>query len=355
MKGPVRFAIVGLGMGRKRAEACAGTPNAALTAVCDTDAARGREAASTLGVEWVSDFDALIRRDDVDVIGLWTPSGTHADLAVRAIAAGKHVCMTKPMDIRTEACDRAIASAEKAGRTLAIDFDCRYEPVYHRIADALRQGALGDILLVDLRMKWYRSQDYYDAGDGWRSRTLNEGGSLSNQAVHFLDLLLWWFGPAKRVIGQSGTFGHKIDTEDATLAIVEFASGARASILVTTCNYPQMGTSIEITGRKGSLIIKDGEIQLFRVLPDTTEAASASSGYQAQFAEREGVDLAIDGFSSPLTLPRNIFADVSAHLLTGTSLQCDAFEARRSVELFESIYTSSREGQWVTIPARKQK
>ena len=197
----IRFAVVGLGMGKGRSEVCRQTPGAELAAVCDLSEERGREAERTWGVPWVASYDELLAREDVDVVGLWTPSGSHAGMAVQALRAGKHVCMTKPMDITTAACDAAIHEAQSRGLLLAVDFEQRYRPLNQRIKAALDGGAIGDLLLVDLRMKWYRAQSYYDSGSpqSWRSRLDTEGGSLANQAVHFVDLMLWWAGDAVRV------------------------------------------------------------------------------------------------------------------------------------------------------------
>ena len=131
----IRFAVVGLGMGKGRSEVCRQTPGAELAAVCDLSEERGREAERTWGVPWVASYDELLAREDVDVVGLWTPSGSHAGMAAQALRAGKHVCMTKPMDITTAACDAAIHEAESRGLLLAVDFEQRYRPL-----EPARQG-----------------------------------------------------------------------------------------------------------------------------------------------------------------------------------------------------------------------
>jgi len=121
MAAEVRFGIVGLGMGRDRAKKAANTPGARLVAVCDILEERGAEAAATLGVEWLKDYDELLARDDIDCIGVFTPSGMHCDFVIRALQAGKHAFTTKPMDLMVSKCDVAIAEAGiGAGLTTAI-------------------------------------------------------------------------------------------------------------------------------------------------------------------------------------------------------------------------------------------
>jgi len=320
----VRFAIVGSGMGYDRARKAASTPGAQLVAICTLDPERGRRAAEELGCELMDDYAALLAREDIDVVGILTPSGWHCDFAIQALKAGKHVFTTKPMDIRLEKCDAAIRAAQEAGKVFAVDFESRYAPINHQIRQAVRSGALGRVFSAELRMKWYRTQGYYDGGTpaGWRSRLETEGGSAANQAVHYLDLLQWWLGPVQSLQGRMGTFTHKIETEDNTQALLTFASGAWGLVQTSTSNFPDLGTAIEISGDQGTLIWKDNQVTLFRTL---TEEAPSLEAYPVDAA-----------------LPRNIIEDMLAAIRAGKTPQCPPEEGRKSVALFNAIYTSAR-------------
>jgi len=353
MADEVRFAIVGLGMGRGRAEICNETAGARLVAVCDSWEERGRAVEEALDVEWIPNYQNILARDDIDVVGIWTPSGLHCSMAVEALNAGKHVCMTKPMDIHVDACNAAIEAAEANGLVLAIDFESRYNPVNHQICDALQSSTLGDIVFGDLRMKWFRSQDYYDGGrmPGWRSRTETEGGSLANQAVHYLDLLQWWLGPVERVVGSAGTFAHDIETEDASISLLQFASGAQATVLTTTCSFPDLGTVIEITGTRGTMSWKDQELTIFEAARTPDVDGGHRPGYiRPEHAERpESVELKPEDFAAPDGLPGNIIEDTVAAVREGQPVQCDGYEGRKTVQIVEAVYQSSRSGDWVDI------
>ena len=345
----IRFAVVGLGMGRKRSEICRQTSGAELAAVCDLSEERGRAAERAWGVPWVASYDELLARDDVDAVGLWTPSGSHAGMAVQALRAGKHVCMTKPMDINTAACDAAIHEAESRGLLLAVDFEQRFRPHNQRIKAALDAGAIGDLLIADLRMKWYRAQSYYDSGDpvSWRSRLDTEGGSLANQAVHFLDLLLWWAGDPERVVGRRGTYGHDIQTEDGAAAVIQFKSGAVGSVLTTTCNFPHLGSELTFSGSWGTLTWNDSDgVVDFRHVPN--ERRNGADAFRGEAgATAEPGDL--NSYPAPPAVPDNIFADVVSALHHGTGLQCDGREGRRTVALFEAVYAASDRDAWVEV------
>ena len=327
----LRFAIVGTGMGSDRARKAANTPGARLAAICTLDEERGRKLAGELECDLVADYDALLARDDVDVVGVLTPSGCHCDFAIRAMKAGKHAFTTKPMDIRVAKCDEAIRVAREAGRLLAVDFDCRYLPINHQVRQAIRSGKLGRVFMADLRMKWYREQSYYDGGTpaGWRSRLETEGGSAANQAVHYIDLLQWWLGPINTVQGRIGTFAHAIETEDNTNALVAFAGGAWGIIQTSTSNYPDLGTTIEISGDNGTLISRANEVALFKTRDDDAPS--------------------LDAYPVDPNLPTNIIEDMVAAIATGRKPMCPPEEGRQSVAAFCAIYESARTGKMVEL------
>ncbi|MCM8768083.1 MAG: Gfo/Idh/MocA family oxidoreductase [Candidatus Omnitrophica bacterium] len=354
MANEIRFGIVGLGMGRGRANLIPETSGAKLVAVCDIWEERGKLAEKELGCEWIKDYDQLLKRDDIDVVGIFTPSGTHGQFLIKALQAGKHAFTTKPMDIRVKVCDEAIELAEKKGLVLAVDFGLRYEPDNHRIKAALQQGAIGKLIAAEMSMKWFRAQSYYDGGKpaGWRSRLETEGGSLANQAVHFLDLLLFWLGPVKTIYGKKGTFAHRIETEDTSAGVVEFQSGTLGTIFSTTCSFPGQGTSITLTGSTGSLVWHDGKVSLFERMKQPAAAEGEKPGYvlpeNAPAPEPEQLNLV--EFPSPKDLPKNIIEDMVAAITSGQPVQCDGKTGRESVALFCGLYLSSDTSQPVTLP-----
>ena len=348
----VRFAIVGLGMGLGRARTCLATDGAELVVICDIWEERIEAFRKEYDVEIERDFERLLERKDIDVIGLWTPSGLHASMAVQVLDAGKHVCMTKPMDIRTSVCDEAIQKADDKELVLAVDFDSRYKAVNHRIRHAMQSGAVGDIIFGDLRMKWYRAQTYYDSGmpEAWRSKLETEGGSLANQAVHYLDLVQWWLGPVARTVGKRGTYKHDIETEDGTMAILQTESGALINVVTTTCSFPNIGTSIEVTGHEGTLSWKDQDVVLFQATSVPKSAGGDGSYVLPENRDKpEPVDLSIENFESPEDLPGNIIEDMVGAVRDGRPVVCDGREGRKSVAIIEAVYASSDSESWTDV------
>lgn len=331
----VRFGILGLGIGASRARMVSRTEGAELVCVCDLQEEKARQIAKELSCEWCTDYEKMLSRKDIDAIGIFTPSGTHADYAIKAVEAGKHVFTTKPMDISVEKCDRLIEAARKAEVVLAVDFDNRYVDEFRKVKLAIENGRIGRIILTDMRMKWFRTQEYYESGypSGWRSRRKTEGGSAANQGVHFIDLLQWFVGPVKTVYGMSGTFTHRIETEDTSVAILTFENGAWGTLVTTTASVPHLGSIIEINGDNGAIILnaKGGEKKV------------------ALYYCKDRPDASLDEFSLPEDRPKNIIEDMVSAITKGTPVAVDGAEGKKSVEIFNAIYESSRTGKPVKI------
>ncbi len=321
----VRFGIVGLGMGRNRAKIASQTPGAKLTCVCDIVEENAKKSAEEFGCDWETDYEKMLKRDDIDVVGVMTPSGLHAEFAIMAAKAGKHVFTTKPMDILVEKCDELIETAKKAGVILAVDFGERYLDSNKKVKHVIQNGIMGKMFLADLRMKWYRAQSYYDGGSppGWRSKIRYEGGSAANQGVHFIDLIQWFMGPVKTVIGKSATLAHNIETEDISLAILEFENGAFGVLQTMTCNTPDLGSAMEFSGSNGTLSWKDSKVILYNIA--------------------DNPDASLDDIKVEHG-PGNIIEDMVSAITKGTPVAVDGIEGRKSVAIFNAIYESSKTG-----------
>ena len=180
-------------------------------------------------------------------------------------------------------------------------------------------------------MKWYRAMSYYSGGSppAWRSRLVTERGSVANQGVHFVDLLQWVIGPVQTVWGRYGTFNHDIETEDQTMAILEFENGTWGMLHTTTCSVPDLGTRVELNGTQGFMTWEGRNVEIKQ--PEGQPKIDLE-------------DIPVDP-----ELPANIIADMVSAVRDGTPLQCDGHEGRKSVAIFEAIYRSSDSGVPVKV------
>jgi predicted dehydrogenase len=269
--GKYGFAIAGCGMiSRFHAMAIGDMKKGRLVAVASRSKANARKVGEEFGVDWTTDYEALLRRSDVDVVNVCTPSGAHMEYAVKAARAGKHVVIEKPLDITLARCDKIIRACKDAKVALGVIFPSRFHEASRLIKKEIESGRFGRLTLGDAYVKWWRSQQYYDEG-GWKgTKKYDGGGALMNQSIHAIDLLLYFMGPVKRVTAMVKMLAHRnIEVEDTAVASLEFRNGALGMIEGATSAYPGFLKRIEISGDKGSVVLEEEDIRQWRFDRDT--------------------------------------------------------------------------------------
>lgn len=345
----IRFGISGLGVGRSRAQSVLKHERAQLTAVCDLRPEVARRFAEEWGCAATTSVEEMAARDDVDVVGIFTPSGTHGDLAIKAAQAGKHVISTKPPDVSVAKVDAMASAAKEHGVLLAVDFGSRYNDDVRKVKAAIDAGRLGQPILGDMTLKWWRSQGYFDGGSppGWRGTwAMDGGGSLANQGIHDLDLLQWFLGRITSVRARIKVFSHGIETEDACQAFLEFASGAWGLINTTTTVWGGLGRHIELHGTNGTIGLYDRGIGAWRFKDEeegpVPEYGAGSAGPMAGIGT-EGTEVRSKWEPElPPDRPRDVIDDVVQALTRGTPVACPPEEGRKSVAILEAVYRSAR-------------
>jgi len=170
------------------------------------------EIGDRFGVSCLSGAD-LLAHPGVDVVCICTPSGQHAEQAIAAATAGKHLLVEKPLAIDLGDADAMIAACEEARVRLGVTLQRRALPLFQKIRQAIEAGDLGELILGTITMPYYRPQEYYDQA-AWRGTwDLDGGGVLMNQGIHLVDLLIWYLGDPVQVHAQAGTLHHDIKVE----------------------------------------------------------------------------------------------------------------------------------------------
>ncbi len=339
------FGIVGAGViAAMHADAIATVPGARLVAVTDVAAGAAAAFAAARGCAAEPDLDALLARDDVDVICVCVPSGLHAEVGVRAAKAGKHLVVEKPIDVTLEAADRLIEAARTADVALTVISQHRFDPGLTELKRLLGEGALGRLVLGEASTKWYRTQAYYDSA-GWRGTWAMDGGSLMNQGVHYVDLLRWCMGPVTDVTAVCTTQAHQIEAEDTALAIVRFGSGAVGTILSSTAARPGFPQRLEITGTEGTVIIEDGQM--------VRRAFGAGARADGDDGDADGDGRRLGTASDPAALDVSghaaQIADLLAAIDEGREPAVGGAAGRDTLEIVCAVYESARTGRTVTL------
>jgi predicted dehydrogenase len=278
----IRVSLVGLGL--------AVTPHArSLAELGDRldvrwAASRSKQRIAKFAEEYpfpvTDDVERALTDPEVDAVLLLTPPATHLELGGRALQAGKHLLVEKPLEIDTAKAAALVEAARRADRRLGVVLQHRFRKASRRAAELIAAGALGRIEAASVAIPWWRPQTYYDEpGRGTLAR--DGGGVLMTQAIHTLDLFRSLVGVRAVKAAQAVTTGlHRMETEDFVTALVSLGNGAPGSILATTAAYPGRPERIDIIGSRGSLLL-DGENLAFESLDGTTESLDTDAGSSA--------------------------------------------------------------------------
>src|SRR6516165_5564557 len=288
---------------------------------------------------------ALLARRDVDVVCVCVPSGLHAQIAMQAASAGKHLVVEKPIDVSLDAADRLIDAARATGVALTVISQHRFDPGLVELKRLLDDGTLGRLLLGEASTKWYRTQAYYESAP-WRGTYAMDGGSLMNQGVHYVDLLRWCMGPAAEVTAVCVTQAHQIEVEDTALAVVRFASGAVGTILSSTAAFPGFPQRLEITGTEGTVTVENGRIVGRAFAGNAGPMASASS---ADAAHSPTANPAADPAAVDVSSHAAQLADLLDAIDTGREPAVTGESGRAALEIVLAVYESSRTGRPVSL------
>lgn len=335
------FGIIGCGRISKRHFAILREmPEVKIAGLCDIQPERAARAGAEYGVPHFPDAAALLAAVRPDVMCILTPTGSHAELGLLALAAGCHVIIEKPMALRLDDADRLIAAATAGKRRLFVVQQNRYNLPVQQLKRALDAGRFGKLVMGTVRVRWCREQAYYDA-DAWRGTWRDDGGVLTNQASHHIDLLQWLLGPVDSVMAMAAQRLAKIEAEDTGTALLRFSSGALGVIEATTATRPRdLEGSLSLLGEGGSVEIAGfavNRIRTWQFASPLPEDESVTQEYSANPPD-------VYGFGH-----RAYLREAIASIVSGGPAPVDGIEGRKSLELINAIYESVETGRAVPL------
>ena len=358
----VRVALVGAGViGPIHAEVIGELADRIeLVAVADHKSERAERVAAEHGGKSFSSLREALAAVEIDVVTVCTPTGRHAEVAIEALEAGKHVIIEKPAEVTVEKTDEIIAAQRRAGTLVAVISQRRFDPATEVAVDAIRSGELGRLTSGIASIDWWRGQSYYDSGE-WRGTwELDGGGALMNQGVHTVDLLVATLGRPVEVTAYTATLAHdRIEVEDVAVGVVKFANGALGVLHASTAAYPGLSARLQVHGDQGSVVIDNDELSFIHV---TTQGGQAeekaygskstsvnqvanyphASGVGAQTAGSDPGRLVVDGH-------RRQYENFLAALAGKDDLRVDLETNRQSIAVITAVYESARTGRPVTL------
>ncbi len=337
----IRVAILGAGIGREHLAGYRALPGRfQVRWLCDLDTARAYTVlGGDPGPQVSEDIEAAIDDPETDLIDICLPPHLHVPIALKALAAGKHVILEKPIAPSLEECDQ-LAEAERtsAGRLFPV-FQYRYGPATSALDALIAADLTGQPQVASLETHWNRGADYYAVP--WRGTWAGErGGAVLGHAIHNHDLLCRFFGPIAGVQAQVATRVNPIETEDCAAISLRFANGALATSSVT------LGAASD-TSR-------------LRLVFERLTAESGSTPYAPAtdrwvFAARNPADQGqVDAVVAQHARAQAGFVgyfDAIADAIAGdTGREVTLADGRVSIELVTSVYQAANSAKEVALP-----
>ncbi len=319
--------------------------DAELVAVCSRDLERAKGVTDPFGGEPTTDYEALLARDDIDAVSICTASGEHAIFGIPAAKAGKHVLVEKPIEISLEKADTLIDACTESGVKLGVIFQLRFLDACREVKQAIEDGVLGNPVMADCYMKFYRPQEYYSDSRWKGTQALDGGGALINQGIHGLDLLLHLAGDVVSVKAYTAVRAHDdIEVEDTCVASVKYKNGALGVIQATTSVHPDFQQRIEIHGSEGTIIL-DGTEDVWIKHWETFKDGPRKIEERAPVELSGAAAVLEEGGEAHL---RQIQDFVDA-IVDNRDPEVNGQEGRRSLDVVRAIYRSADEGNEIIL------
>jgi UDP-N-acetyl-2-amino-2-deoxyglucuronate dehydrogenase len=332
------IALVGCGrIAQRHAQLVGGgeISGARLVGVCDIVEARADDLGGRYGVPAFMDMHQMLDSTKPDLVAVLTESGLHAQHVLELATHGAHIIVEKPMALRVADADAMIEACDANEIRLFVVKQNRYNVPVVKLREALEEGRFGKLILGTVRVRWCRPQAYYDQAS-WRGTWKFDGGVLTNQASHHIDLLEWMMGDVESVVGMSTSALANIEAEDTAVVALRFSNGALGLIEATTATRPtDLEGSISVLGEGGSVVIEG-----FAVNRLTTWKFVQTEPEDGDVVDRYSVNPPdVYGFG------HRAFYDTVISALADPSINVvDGREGRRSLELISAIYESIETG-----------
>jgi len=338
----VRVGLLGYGaIGHEHNEAIAAVDGLVLAAVCDRSPARVA-AARTIApdVTGYDEADDLIDNADVDLVVVSTPPNTHADWALRALQAGKHVVVEKPFCLTTGEADEMLAAASGAGRSLSVYQNRRWDADYLALKRLVRSGAIGDVFHYESFVGGYGHPCNY-----WHSDEEVSGGAIYDWGSHYLDWVLDLLPDAVDYVSATAhkRVWHDVTNADHSRVLIRFATGVDAEFVhsdLAAAMKPKwyvLGTEGAVVGHwRNERVVSRNSVG--NLVEDALTAAESPAALTLH--QRDGSVTSVAIAPAP---PQPFHRELADQLLSGAPMSVTPEGSRRNIAVMEAATLSARD------------
>jgi UDP-N-acetyl-2-amino-2-deoxyglucuronate dehydrogenase len=329
----IKFAVIGQGhIGKRHAEMVRRNPTCELVAVCDI-IDKSKLGLETLQEKFYSSIDELLKsHPEVQVVNVCTPNGLHAEHSLKALNAGKHVVVEKPMALSKSDCEKVIYAALHQHKTVFCVMQNRYSPPSVWLKEVVDKKIIGDVYMVQLNCYWNRDERYYKPGN-WKGTQDLDGGTLFTQFSHWIDIMYWIFGDITNIQAKFADFNHQQTTafEDSGFVSFDFVNGGMGCINYSTAVWEKnLESSLTVVGSKGSIKVGGQYMDQIEVchIKDYTMPALAETNPANDYGAYKG----------SANNHHNVIENVVETITGKTKITTNALEGLKVVDIIERIY-----------------
>ncbi len=274
----------------------------------------------------------------LDLIIIATPSGLHAEQTIQAANHFINVCTEKPMALNISDANKMINKCDAKKVKLFVVKQNRLNPTLKELNSKIKAGKFGKIGIVSLNVFWHRPQSYYEQGN-WRGTNDMDGGTLMNQAIHYIDLLEWLIGPIESLSASVATISRDIECEDTAVLNFKWVQGTLGTMAVTMITYPKnLEGSITVIGDKGSAKVGGEALNKFEFSYFNKE----SNNDKCQESSYEIKNVYGSGHNA-------YYKNMLDVLVNNDSPICDGRDGLSSIKIIHAAYSSSKTSKKITL------
>ena len=313
-----------------------------IVSVCDLVEEKAKDYADEFGIKYFINYRKMFDElPEIDIVVIATPSGMHYEHAMEVMEVyKKSVIIEKPTFMRPEQLTSAYNTAEKLGLHIFPVFQNRYNKAVQRVKKALLKDELGEIRIMNVRLRWCRPQRYYNLSD-WRGTFSHDGGALTNQGIHHVDLLRYLGGEVEKVNTVMRTLGADIEVEDSVVSTFTYKDGAIGSLEVTTAARPDdFEASLSIVGSKGLAQLGGIAVNKLEVFTPNSDDCIEYSDDFSDLADRGRVY----GRGH-----NEMYKDIAAFLHKNIPYPVSQNDCASTISLLHSVYRSDEIGGWINV------
>lgn len=310
----LRIAVIGTGFwGKNQARVLSQLNQTKLVCVCDANATAAASVGSQFRVEHSDNVDQVLKRNDVEAVTICTPTTTHREIATRALMAGKHVLVEKPMTNTVSEGKELLTLSQKQGLRLMPGHIERFNPAVKYLKTLVNDGSLGNVMLFLARRV-----------GSWPER-IGDVGVVRDTAIHDIDLARYIFeDEVNAVYARTGNMRHK--NEDYAEIMLQFTNGGTAFIDANWLS-PRKARTLIVTGSE----------------------ATAQLDYITQEVAIENYQKTVKPNlekKEPLTMELTHFAE---SIINDSPFSVDGHDGLKAVEICEAVLRSGSDGKTMNL------